>query len=329
MALSLAKIREQLLAQENKQKSGSMDTTMYPFWDINEGSTARIRFLPDSDNSNPYFWVERSMIRLPFSGIVGQVGSSPVVVQVPCVEMYGKGNVCPILNEVRPWWNDPTLEDKARAYWKKKSYIFQGFVRENPLSEDNPPENPIRRFVISPQIYNIIKTALLDPEMESMPTDYDSGLDFIIAKTMKGKYADYTTSKWSRKESALSQEELEAIDEFGLFNLSEFLPKKPTEVELKVIFEMFKASLAGAPYDPVAWGEYYRPYGMNAQTTTSQKTPVKEEKTEKTVVSQKISNDVVEHDDDDDDVVEQQSVVNPSKSANDVLAMLRARKNQS
>lgn len=328
MALSLAKIREQLLAQENRQKSGNMDTTMYPFWDINEGTTAKIRFLPDADNANPYFWVERSMIRLPFSGIVGQ-STTPVVVQVPCVEMYGKGNTCPILNEVRPWWNDPKLEEKARNYWKKKSYIFQGFVRENPLTEDNPPENPIRRFVISPQIFNIIKTALLDPEMESMPTDYDNGLDFIVAKTMKGKYADYTTSKWSRKESALNQEELEAIDEFGLFNLSEFLPKKPSEVELKVMFEMFTASLNNEPYDPVAWGDYYRPYGMNTQTS-SNKPVVREEHDEKKAVPKKGTDEDIDRDgDDDSDVTEQQGTTNPSKSATDVLAMLRARKNQS
>jgi len=27
----------------------------------------------------------------------------------------------------------------GRKYWKKRSYIFQGFVRENPLTEDKTP----------------------------------------------------------------------------------------------------------------------------------------------------------------------------------------------
>ena len=45
----------------------------------------------------------------------------------------------------------------GRKYWKKKSYIFQGFVTQNPLNEDSTPENPIRRFIIGPQIFNIIR----------------------------------------------------------------------------------------------------------------------------------------------------------------------------
>ena len=27
-------------------------------------------------------------------------------------------------------------------YWKKRSYIFQGFVTENPSPDDETPENP-------------------------------------------------------------------------------------------------------------------------------------------------------------------------------------------
>jgi hypothetical protein len=151
----------------------------------------------------------------------------------------------------------------GRKYWKKKSYLFQGFVRENALSDDKTPENPIRRFTISPQIFNIIKAALMDPEMEELPTDLQRGLDFQIVKTSKGGYADYSTSKWSRKESALTAEEQAAIDQHGLFNLSDFLPKKPSEVELKVLKEMFEASVDGQPYDPDRWGAYYKPYGLD------------------------------------------------------------------
>jgi hypothetical protein len=56
----------------------------------------------------------------------------------------------------------------GRKYWKKKSYLFQGFVRENALPDDKAPDNPIRRFVISPQIFNLIKAALMDPELENL-----------------------------------------------------------------------------------------------------------------------------------------------------------------
>ncbi|HET8688778.1 MAG TPA: hypothetical protein VFM18_19345 [Methanosarcina sp.] len=266
---TLAEIRAKLQQQESRGKGGSTggDNTIYAHWNIPEGTTSRVRFLPDGNEKNSFFWVERAMIKLPFAGIKGQADSKPVVVQVPCMEMYGEA--CPVLAEVRPWFKDPGLEEMGRKYWKKKSYLFQGFVRENALSDDKTPENPIRRFVISPQIFNIIKAALMDPEMENLPTDYAAGLDFQIVKTSKGGYSDYSTSKWSRKESALTAEEATAIEEHGLYNLADFLPKKPGEVELKIITEMFEASVDGQPYDPDRWAQYYKPAGFNAGNGTS------------------------------------------------------------
>jgi hypothetical protein len=262
MATSLAEIRAKLQAQETRSQGGQSqgDNAIYAHWNIPEGSSAKIRFLPDANTKNDFFWVERLMIRLPFAGIKGQSDSKPVVVQVPCVEMYG--DACPILAEVRTWFKDPGLEEMGRKYWKKKSYLFQGFVRENPLADDKTPENPIRRFVISPQIFNLIKAALMDPELESMPTDYTAGLDFTVTKTSKGGYADYSTSKWSRKETALTAQEQAAIDTNGLYNLSDFLPKRPGDVELKVIKEMFEASVDGQAYDPDRWSQYFKPSGF-------------------------------------------------------------------
>jgi hypothetical protein len=147
--------------------------------------------------------------------------------------------------------------------------VFQGFVRENPISEDKNPENPIRRFIIGPQIFATIKSALMDPELEELPTDMLRGLDFRIAKTSKGGYADYNTSKWSRKESALTEAEQAAVEQYGLFDLSSFLPKKPTDVELRVMKEMFEASVDGQPYDTERWGQYFRPAGVQAPAGSS------------------------------------------------------------
>jgi hypothetical protein len=180
--------------------------------------------------------------------------------------MYNDGTACPILSEVRGWFKDKSLEDMGRKYWKKRSYIFQGFVTDDPLNEERTPENPIRRFIIGPQIFQIIKGALMDPELEELPTDYLRGVDFRIKKTSKGGYADYSTSQWSRKERSLTDEEKAAVDSHGLFDLSDFLPKKPTEVELKVMKEMFEASVDGEAYDMDRWGQYFKPAGMSQNT---------------------------------------------------------------
>ncbi len=99
-----------------------------------------------------------------------------------------------------------------------------------------------------------------------MPTDPLRGLDFRIAKTSKGGFADYSTSKWSRRERALTDIEKAAIESHGLFDLSAFLPKKPTDVELKVMKEMFEASVDGEAYDMDRWGQYFKPAGMSAAT---------------------------------------------------------------
>jgi hypothetical protein len=262
---SLAEIRAKLKSQEVNRSTSSTggDNAIYPHWNISEGSEAVVRFLPDKDPNNTFFWTERNMIKLPFAGIKGQTDSRPVTVQVPCMEMYGK--TCPVLTEVRPWFKDKSMEDMGRKYWKKKSYIFQGFVTTNPLAEDTTPENPIRRFIIGPQIFNIIRSALMDPEMEEMPTDYVKGVDFRITKTTKGGYADYSTSKWSRRERALEESERAAIEKHGLFNLNDFRPKEPSEAEVKIIKELFEKSVEGEAYDLEQYGQYFRPAGVAYQ----------------------------------------------------------------
>jgi len=329
MATSLAEIRAKLQAQESKGQGGQSggDNGIYAHWNIPEGTTARVRFLPDANTKNTFFWVERLMIKLPFAGIKGQVDSKPTFVQVPCVEMWGEA--CPVLAEVRTWFKDKSLEEMGRKYWKKKSYLFQGFVRDNPLSDDKPTDNPIRRFIISPQIFNLVKNALMDPELENLPTDYEGGLDFNIKKTSKGGYADYNTSTWARKESALTQAELEAVEKFGLYNLADFLPKKPSDTELKIIKEMFEASVNGEPFDADKWGAYYKPAGMATSASNSKSDE------EATPVSKSVAaarpTPAVTHDDppfevDEPEVTAPVTAAKPaSQRAEDILAMIRNR----
>jgi hypothetical protein len=258
---TLAEIRAKLLEKEQRPGGGyQSDNAIYAFWNIPDNSTVTLRFLPDSDDSNTFFWKERQMIRLAFPGIKGQDESRNVTVQVPCVEMWG--DACPVHAEIRPWFKDPGLEDEGRKYWKKRSYIFQGFVVDNPMKEDTTPENPIRRFVINPSIFKIISTALMDPDFPEIPTDYEQGTDFKLTKTQKGQYADYSTSNWARKERGLDQTERDAVQTNGLFNLNDFMPKRPTNDDVKVIFEMFEASVAGELYDPERFGSHYTPQGV-------------------------------------------------------------------
>ena len=323
---TLAEIRAKLKASESKGSDNNRtggDKSIYPFWNLKEGGESVLRFLPDGNTDNTFFWVERAMIKLPFAGIKGESESKPITVQVPCVEMYG--DTCPILAEVRGWFKDPALEDMGRKYWKKRSYIFQGFVTEDGLGEksEEQPENPIRRFIIGPQIFTSIRAALVDPELEDLPTDYVHGLDYRMKKGSKGGYADYSTSSWARRERPLNDSEQAAIKQHGLYNLSDFLPKKPTEVELKVMKEMFEASVDGEPYDMERWGQYFKPAGMSQNTGDPNKSTPK-------------ASAPVAHDDSDDEPApvakatpapapKAEATAGGDSRAQDILAMIRNR----
>ena len=331
---SLAEIRARLAASESKQGGGNStggDSAIYPHWNMEEGQSATLRFLPDGNTKNTFFWQERAMIRLPFNGIKGEMESKQVYVQVPCVEMWGE--TCPVLTEVRTWFKDKSLEEMGRKYWKKRSYIFQGFVRENPLGDDKTPENPIRRFIIGPQIFTTIKGALMDPELEELPTDYLRGLDFRISKGSKGGFADYNGSKWARKETALTEAEQAAIEQYGLFDLSTFMPKKPGDVELKVIKEMFEASVDGQSYDTERWGQYFRPAGVNAPAGVATSTPAVATDTDEDAPAPAAKSAPVASSDFDDDEPAVASAPVQAKpaggeKAQDILAMIRARQKQ-
>ena len=328
---SLAEIRAKLKQQEKSGgNTGGGDNAIYPFWNMKDGEQSTLRFLPDGNPDNTFFWVERLMIRLPFAGIKGDMNSKPLTVQVPCMEMYGE--TCPILSEVRGWFKDSSLEDMGRKYWKKRSYVFQGFVTEDALNEDSPPENPVRRFIIGPQIFQLIKAALMDPDMEELPTDYEAGVDFRLIKTSKGGYADYSTSTWARRESALSEAQRAAVDAHGLHNLADFLPKKPDDTSVRVLTEMFEASVDGQPYDADRFANYFRPYGVDAPASGASKSPEPVAKTTSTPAPKDEVEDTPPFDVDEpkaEPVVAAKPAVAESnesgKSAEDILAMIRSR----
>jgi hypothetical protein len=319
---TLAEIRAKLQAQSAGKSSGTVgDNAIYPHWNIKEGQEAVVRFLPDKDPNNTFFWTERAMIKLPFAGVKGETSSGPVQVQVPCVEMWNE--TCPILSEVRTWFKDKSMEAMGRKYWKKRSYIFQGFVLTNPLTDDQTPENPIRRFIIGPQIFQIIRSALLDPEMENLPTDLNNGVDFRITKTSKGGYADYSTSKWSRRERALSEEERSAIDTHGLYDLGSFRPKKPTETELTVMKQMFEDSVNGEAYDPAKYGQYFKPSGMTTgitATPANSTPPAAEAPAQKVVIESKPAEQTQPS-----QPTTQASAESSSSRAEDILKLIRSR----
>lgn len=281
---SLAEIRALLAAEQAKQdavKNGTFTGERQPdaflaFWNIPENADLNLRFLPDGDQNNQYFWREREMINLEFNGVKG-VHTDKVRLQVPCNEMW-VANSCPILTEIRQWYKiaketgNEDLSKQASKYWKKKSYLFQCLIAPNSVEvkDDNAPENPIRRVLVNKDLFEKIKSILMNPDVEELPTDFEHGRDFRVIKSKNaGGFNNYDASQFKFSERPLNEDERTAIETYGLFNLSEFMPKQPTPEELIAIKEMFEASVNGEAYDPARWAAFYRPAGVQKPATGS------------------------------------------------------------
>ncbi|CAK0761248.1 Bacteriophage T4 Gp32 single-stranded DNA-binding domain-containing protein [uncultured Gammaproteobacteria bacterium] len=272
MALDLAKMRSKLAPQTNNKSV--IDGSLYRFWNMKIKEQCTVRFLEDGNQANnSSFWVERQMINLEFPSTLGENYNKQVKLQVPCIEMFnpdanefagGCNLKCPVMEELRRWYKsakdtgDDKLETLANKYWKKRTYFFQGFIRVNPIKEDVSPENPIRRLILGPQLFKILKSSLIS-ETELEPTSITNGTNFNIRKNDQGGQANYTTSAWDRKNSYLTDREISDIEKYGILNLSKFLPKRPDDKTLEVIYEMFEASVEGNPYEK-KWEEYFKPY---------------------------------------------------------------------
>jgi len=114
-----------------------------------------------------------------------------------------------------------------------------------------------------------------------------------------------------------------AVDAHGLFDLSTFLPKKPDEAAVKVMKEMFEASVDGQAYDTECWGSYFRPAGVSVPAGTVESAPA-------SVSAPKAAPAPVSDFDDDEPPVAKSpvsapTVTAPTQKAEDILAMIRAR----
>lgn len=259
---------------------GERDQTQFRFWEIPEGGYVTLRYLPNGyEPDNPLFWVEKQMFKWTFAD-PNKPGEF-LEVNVPCVETWDGFKSCSIVNELRQIYKqlesdkkagkapDADLKKIADKHWPKKTYLYQGFVRaiSKPI-ETNPPENPIRLFNVNKQLHKIVESSIQSEVpgemMSELPSDYERGTDFIVKKTKSGdgNFASYTTSKWDRNTSPLSEVELAAIEKFGLFNLKSKLPARPTPEAYAVLGEMFEASVDGLPWNP-EWEKFFKAYSPN------------------------------------------------------------------
>lgn len=216
-----------LKAQFGSQKdggagNGNQVNNYYPFWNMKTGQSAKVRFLPDVDESNPRgFLVEKVSHNLTINGQKKTV---------PCLSMYNED--CPVCKISQDYYKAKD-DVNGKKYWRKKQYIAQALIVEDPLPADETTgethAGKVRYLALGFQIYNIIKEAFAseDDPLEGVPYDFNDGYDFIIKRTDQGQYPSYTTgTKFMSKQRALTEDEL-AVVEAGMVELSTLLPKNP------------------------------------------------------------------------------------------------------
>lgn len=199
------------------------------------------------------------------------------------------------------------LKKAAGKHWLKFQAFYQGFVIKAGFTEDAEelPENPIRVFPFRKQIHQVISESLeddsidfdmiptgeweqdeikalmageLDDETAQMVLDNSNGYNFVIRSKKQDDWANYSSSSWElQKEAPLTDEQLEAIATYGLHDLRERLPKRPTEDQIEVYKEMLEVSigrLLGTDdgYWNPEWEEAgikpWRPKGDSTDSTT-------------------------------------------------------------
>lgn len=261
MTLTLDQLQAAFKKADND--GNNLPNNYYPFWRMNDGEAATVRFLPDANKDNPFgFMVEKLMHTLEINGENKSVA---------CLKMYEED--CPICKVSSEYYKK---DDKTngKKYWRKKQYITQALVIEDPLPADDTTEEThvgkVRFLTLGYQVYNVIKEAFESDELDEVPFAYNGGCDFIIKKSKQGDYSTYAVgSRFARKSSNLTEEQL-AVVEDNLGDLSDLLPKNPGVDKVQ---GMLEAALTGGTF-----GEDETPTTSTAAVTTTES---KEEDTSK------------------------------------------------
>lgn len=237
---------EQLRSAFNQNKSNDNNTSgftnnYYPFYRMNIDEQAVVRFLPDANPENQMgFLVEKIMHNLQVNGERKSV---------PCLSMFGED--CPVCKVSQQFYKADD-EQNGKKYWKKRQYIAQVLVREDPLPPNDAGEThagKVRFVNLGFQIFSVVKETFEGGELDEVPYAFEGGTDFIIKKSQQGQYPTYSVgSRFSRRSTDLTEDEIAYVED-QMVDLSTLLPKHPGR---EFVENMLEASLNGTSVDDTA-----------------------------------------------------------------------------
>lgn len=280
--VNIAQMRQAMATKEQSTSvvRESTSSSVFSFKDLKAGDEIKIRFIEDKDEKNSFFWRENHRRTLMFDSVKlanGQIVNNRAYVSVPAFNLKSndqnidnlpeeylfKSNEDAIQQAIKGFWVEGDKDSQAlySKFSKKTTYIFQGFVHTIGY------EPKLYRFVITKDLFPLIKSFLSDSEIEDAPCDIENGRDFIlkvgektaVIQGQNQKVKDYSTSKWSSKITPLTEAEREYLATTGAWNLSDFIKKKPSDAQQEIMMDMYHASYNGEPYDVAKWLKDFRP----------------------------------------------------------------------
>lgn len=226
--------------QKKKEEQSSGNSSYYPFFAMDFGKEAIVRFLPDLNEENPdIFMITNDSHTLDINN---------QKVKVPCMKNYGHKN-CPMCDASQSFYKkEGKKSTNGKKYWKKANYLARVLVVKDPIPVKEGSESYEGKICVinlSGDLYAKIMAACIsasDP-MPNLPCDLPNGCNFIISKEKNGEYASYDNSRFARSNTPIS---IEIDKEKDIINLHTLLRKEPTmeEVEAKL-----QAALTNTPYD--------------------------------------------------------------------------------
>lgn len=236
----LARLQQRFEQQQQEQENRRSNTTgFYPFFQMEDGKDAIVRFLPDANQENPdLFLIQNNSHKLILNG---------KETKVPCLGNYGKK--CPICEASQAFYKQDGKDSKQGKYfWRKVQYLARVLVVEDPIKPKEGQEsfkNKICVITLNGDFYKKIMAACTsksDP-LPASPDDLKNGTNFIINKQKNGEYSSYDNSRFARNSSPISIDIDETKD---VIDLSTLLKAEPTYDELS---EMLNCHLNNTPYN--------------------------------------------------------------------------------
>lgn len=216
--------------EEKKKYKGVLNRSWLNFWEMPEDSQMTVRFLPDLNPENQFFY------RSVFSHGLDIDGK---FYRITCPKTFGNTNDCPICDRSQEFY---AQKDKERGYyyWKRETRLARVLVIDpGKFSVEDEEGNPFDfkgrtcTTRLSKQVFTALEESTADigseyPDID--PTGIEEGFNFIIKKKSAGDgNFSYTYSRFETTPSAVPEEFMDNLD---FVDFDEIMPQQQSVEKL-------------------------------------------------------------------------------------------------